>query len=484
MDYILIDAQPSTEDASSGHGWFVPYGLAILAQELNRNGYTGKVLLDRTEYQSFISQASGRSAPKMIGVSASSWSRFDAIDKIKECRGLFPDALIVAGGFHFGSCAEDSIRNIPELDVVVRGDGEEVIVALMQHALNKTGLGETKGITYRGGNGQPIEQGANAVVKNLPDLGFLDQFFTKQAFEANPLHPDMPIPSMNVLAGRGCPHNCIFCSVGRTKYRPYPPEQVVDLISRVTSSYGIKGVKFWDDSLTIRKSHVIELCEGIKRRGLEIFWFCDSRADIDLDLIPLMHSAGCRFISVGLESGSPTIQKIVDKKISNEDILKFAAKCHEVGIRPFIFLIAGFPDEGPDELEMTIEIAKELSQKYRARAGSMGILTILPGTRLEQIARERGLLPATFSWARPYNNPENSEYGQSPLMPIYNEGLSAQMLREANRIIQANYASSMSPAEFAKSVLENLCRRDLSLLEKIAIGKKVFVSKVKMLVGG
>ena len=481
MDYIIIDSFFETEGSlSQAHGQFVPLGLLILHNVLKSHGYTGKTLLTQSDYETCLAGAREDRGPiKLVGITASTWTRFDAIRKIKECRGLFPQALIVAGGFHFGNCAADAIRHIPELDLVVRGEGDEVILDLMKLARGEGEISGIQGITYRGENGEPVEQGPRLIVDVLPSLEFLDSTFTPENFAGNILHPDMPIPAMNVVAGRGCPFQCIFCSVRRVRYRPYPASKLVDLIERITSSFKIEGVKFWDDSLTINEAQVIDLCNEIIRRQLKIFWFCDSRADINLDLIPLMYAAGCRFISVGLETGSPKIQKIVGKKVSNEQIFRFAAKCREVGIRPFIFLMAGFPDETWEDLEMTVKVAQELSSRYQAISGCAGIATILPGTRLEEIARERGVLAPDFSWCQPYHNPLNAEYGQACDVPIYIEGITPQMFKEANRAMLSNYALSLPLKVFIKNALENLWSRDLSWTDKLNLGKKILASLAK-----
>ena len=94
----------------------------------------------------------------------------------------------------------------------------------------------------------------------------------------------MPIPSMNILAGRGSPYNCIFCGVNRTKDRRYPVQDIVNIIEKTTEKYNIRGVKFYDDALTLNESHVRALCNQIIKRKLDIAWFCDSRANIDFDL--------------------------------------------------------------------------------------------------------------------------------------------------------------------------------------------------------
>jgi anaerobic magnesium-protoporphyrin IX monomethyl ester cyclase len=481
MDYLLVDSIFDDEkDMSESHGRFVPYGLLILDKVLNDRGYKGKIILNNDEFNTFMEESNKNGdAVKLIGITSSTWTRFDAISKIKKLRRQVPEALIVAGGFHFGNCADDSIRNIPELDVVVRGEGEEVIINLMKLSNNEIDIKNIQGITYRGYNGEPIEQGPRQIVNNLPDLDFMEYNYTRELFTQNILHPSMPIPSMNILAGRGCPFGCIFCSVSRTKHRSFPVDQILDHIERITNKFNIAGVKFWDDSLTINESYVYELCQKIKQRNLKIYWFCDSRADINFDLIPLMYSAGCRFISVGLETGSKKIQKIVGKKVSNEQICLFAAKCHEVGIRPFIFLMASFPNEDLEDLKETIAIAKELCSKYKAIASSLQIATILPGTELEKIARERGILQPGFSWTDPYYNSVNLKYGQVPYIPIYIEGITPEDLRKANILMLINYGVSFSWKTFAKEAWENLWGIDRSWKEKIFVGSNVMICKIK-----
>jgi radical SAM superfamily enzyme YgiQ (UPF0313 family) len=479
-EYVLIDSHFDNEkDESLLHGRFIPYGLAILDNALRTAGYHGLLLLDKDEYNAFIhSEIRPRENIKLIGISSSTITRFDAKRKIEECRIRFPKSIIVAGGHHFGNCAEDALMNIPQLDIVVRGEGDEVIIDLIRYACGSMEIGAINGISYRDQNGAIVSRGPKLVVENLPNLEFIEKFYSMEQFIQNPLSPDMPIPSMNILAGRGCPYNCIFCGVNRTKDRRYPVEDIVNIIEKTTGKYKIRGVKFYDDALTLKDSHVRALCNEIIKRKLDIVWFCDSRANIDLDLLPLMRSAGCRYISVGLETGSPKIQKVVKKNITNEQVMQFAIKCHEVGISTYIFLMTSFPDETPEDLELTIDIAKNLSKIGKAIAGSMGAAVILPGTQLEMIARQRGILPADFSWHKPFHESRNLQYDVSPTMPLYREGISPEAYKYAKRKMLANYANSLSLRVFFKNVIENIQRRDISWTEKMAIGNHIIKAKL------
>ncbi len=480
MDYLLLDTFFENESQeSSGHGKFLPYSLCILDQELKRNRFLGRIVINIKElHEVFESDI----MPKLVGITCSSFTRFEAIKNIEQARKKWPAALIVAGGPHFSWCAEDSIRHIPGLDVVVRGEGEEIIVRLMQSAKGESDYKTFSGITFRGSDGHPVSQGERLVCSNLPDLSFMDQLYSAEMFKNNPLNPDMPIPSMNICAGRGCPYNCIFCSVNRTRNRMYPVNKVVDKIEEITRKFNIRGVKFWDDSLTIDENYVESLCDEILKRRLDIRWFCDSRANINLDLLERMWAAGCRFISVGLETGSPKIQKNIGKAINNDMIRKFAERCQKVGISCYVFIMGSLPDETLEDLEMTIDICRELSQKYGAIAAGLGLTVVFPGTQLERIARERGIIPADFSWSLPYQDPHAQEYQcEFDKLPIYVEGIPAAYFLEARKRSQANYTLSFGPQKFIKKSIRFLLDKKIPLKEKFLTGKRVFLALLKRL---
>ncbi|MCG2660377.1 MAG: B12-binding domain-containing radical SAM protein [Kiritimatiellae bacterium] len=479
LDFLLIDSQIQTaKDISHLHGKFVPYGLSILYNSLTEAGFSGQLILDDNEYNNVLNTSSDElKSIKLIGIGATTITRFDAKQKIRSCRKRFPGSLIVAGGPHFGNCAEDAINSIPELDIVVRGEADEVIVDLVKLSLGQKKITEISGVTYRSSSGAVISQGPKIVVDTLPSIRFVEKFFSKESFDANTLSPFNPLPSMNMLVGRGCPYACIFCGVNKIKNRTYSITEIVDLIEKTTRAYGIKGVKFYDDSMTINEKFVRELCYEILKRKIEIYWFCDSRANIDLDLLQLMHKAGCRFIAVGLESGSPKIQRIIKKYITNEQVVEFAETCRKVGIQVYVFLMGSFPDETPEDLSMTVDIARKLSQINKAIAGGFGATVILPETELETIAKEKGILPKEFSWFSEYYEPDNVNYDVSPIMPLYKEHITAEMYRQAKADMWANYAASLSLNRFIKNSIENLLRRDLTLKDKVSVGLKVFKSK-------
>jgi len=143
--------------------------------------------------------------------------------------------------------------------------------------------------------------------------------------------------------------------------------------------------------------------------------------------------------------------------------------------------MASFPDETPEDLELTIDIARDLSKKGKAIAGSMGATVIFPGTQLEKIARQRGILAEDFSWHKPFYDELNLQYDVSPTIPLYREGISPEVYKNAKRKMLANYANSLSVRVFFVNLIENIMRRDISWVEKMAIGSNIFKAKVKSL---
>lgn len=478
MEYLLVYAEMPQKDQSEAHGKFKPYSIFALDHCLRKSGYKGKMLLDEYEIEAFFKNQEGHQEDiDLIGVSSTSFSRLHAIKVIKKLRELKPKSVIVTGGVHFGNCAEESLSGIPEIDIVVRGEGDEVIIDLMQYAQGKKSLIEINGISYRESDGKIISQGERAIVMQLDDLDFMDQSYSPQDFKENIFHGKLSIPAMNILTGRGCPYGCIFCSVSRIKNRKYPVKVVVDKIEEISNRYGVKGVKFQDDSLTLNEAYVVDLCDEILKRKLDIIWWCDSRANINMELLRHMHASGCRYVSVGLETASPRIQKIIGKQISNAEVLRFVKQCTDIGIWSFVFLMTSLPDEKPEDLNQTVEFGKELI-KHGACAGGVGAATIFPGTKLENIAKERGVLPGDYSWYKDYYNPLNLEYGQVPYIPLYIENITPEMFKAANRAMLIDYAAKMGFREFLKEAIENLFRRDRTWGEKADLALSIMKQKL------
>jgi radical SAM superfamily enzyme YgiQ (UPF0313 family) len=126
---------------------------------------------------------------------------------------------------------------------------------------------------------------------------------------------------------------------------------------------------------------------------------------IDKNLLELMKKAGCIIISFGVESGSPRILKIIKKNITIEQVLNAVKWSSEVGMAVNTNFMVNLPDETLDDLHQTIDVMKQLG-KIKNSYPAYGFTVIYPGTELELMAKQRGLMPKDFSWNSPYQSPK------------------------------------------------------------------------------
>ena len=178
----------------------------------------------------------------------------------------------------------------------------------------------------------------------------------------------------------------------------------------LVSEYKPESIEFSDDEFTLNLKRVEEICDEIKRRGLDIGWACSSRVDtINRNLLRKMRRAGCFLIYYGIESGSQRILNFIKKGIRIDQIVKAIRWTKEAGIKTLGSFIMGFPDETREEIEETIKLSKKLKLDY----AQFSIATPYPGTELYRIAKREELL-LTEDWseytaARPVMKMKNLE---------------------------------------------------------------------------
>jgi radical SAM superfamily enzyme YgiQ (UPF0313 family) len=201
--------------------------------------------------------------------------------------------------------------------------------------------------------------------------------------------------TVSIMTSRGCPFKCSFCCKPESrKYIRF--RSAKNIADEIEKNYQISNgdYQFLDDAMTLNKKNVIDLCKEIIRRKLKLSWMAMIRADnLDLELALLMKKSGCREIFIGVESGDPRIRnEVIKKKVSDETIFEAIKIARIVGIRSNIFLMLGFPTEGVEEIEKTINYC------FISKVDIMGIhLTIpFPGSELYEQAIKDGIIPSNL----------------------------------------------------------------------------------------
>lgn len=336
-----------------------PLGLAYLAGALIREGVEVRILdfvvfpYSRASLEATLASF----APQLIGVTSVTMTFAHAIGIVKDAKQINPELITVMGGPHASFLAGEILSEFADLDVIVRGEGEQTLIDLV----NAVGTGRPRenipGITFRGEENiiSTADRTPVRVDSLAPPARHLLPLGRYRAL-------GMPI---SMTTSRGCPFSCIFC-VGRkmagARVRYRPAGQVVDEMADL-SRLGFHQINLADDLFTANPRHCLSVCEEISRRNLTVSWTAFARVDtVTVELLSAMRRAGCHTVSFGVESGNPEMLKRIKKGITLTQVLSAAGMCREAGITAQASFILGLPGETQESLADTLEFGKKLEE--------------------------------------------------------------------------------------------------------------------------
>jgi radical SAM superfamily enzyme YgiQ (UPF0313 family) len=205
--------------------------------------------------------------------------------------------------------------------------------------------------------------------------------------------------TLNIMTSRGCPYRCAYCSghinFGKS-FRYFSKEHVIQEISSMIRDFGIDGIQFYDETFTVNRDRVFELCDLLIKNNISLPWTCFTRVNlVDKDLLLKMKEAGCYQIFFGIESGNQRLLDLIKKDITLEQARKAVQLCKKAGIESFCSFMLNLPSESIEESMNTINFAIELDPDY----AQFPITTPFPGTELYNIAKEKGQF-VTEDWSK------------------------------------------------------------------------------------
>ncbi|MBI4040709.1 MAG: B12-binding domain-containing radical SAM protein [Deltaproteobacteria bacterium] len=271
---------------------------------------------------------------------------------IKKIGDAFPEAIIVAGGEHITAVPEHSMETCPAITYAVLGEGEQIFADLVERIENKGDPTEVSGICYskegkilRGQFRKRIRE-----LKTIPPPAWhllpIDNYLDKHVMSGVDLGRSMPI-----MASRGCPYRCSFCSSPQmwgTTWMVRPPQEVFNEICDYRNRYRATNFDFYDLTMIIKRSWIIEFCNLVINSGIKITWQLPSgtRTDvIDAEITDLLYRSGCGFITYAPESGSKEMLKKIQKRISKKKMLKSMRSAVKSGLNVKASILLGFPGE-------------------------------------------------------------------------------------------------------------------------------------------
>lgn len=304
----------------------------------------------------------------------------ELVDRLKDA---YPHKKIIAGGpgatFSYKIFLEKT-----KLDFCVIGEGEITLSELLKN-LDSPEL--VKGLAFKK-NGivtltEKREQIKNLDTLLLPDRDFFDlERYILANKAAN--GPYKGLRAVNIIAGRGCPYQCTYCSKTFSGCRLRSVHSIMEELALIKSKYQLDAIEFNDELVVINKERILKLCSGLKK--LDIAWGCQGRINlVDKEILGEMKKAGCMYIGYGVESYSQEILDRMNKKINVNDIIPVINLTRKVGLLPIVQYMFGFPGENDSTIKKTIYFFKKIKHQY------IGFTTTpLPGTELYNQAIKEG----------------------------------------------------------------------------------------------
>lgn len=262
----------------------------------------------------------------------------------------------LAGGPH-AALNPDQVLQSGVVDYVFVGEAEDSLVELMDVLERGDVPDRVAGLVFKR-NAAPHRTAHRRLKPNLATLPW-------PARELIPMADyRRKTDNTSILASRGCPYACKFCSVSvmtERRYRKRIPAQVIDELVHVTREYGFERVTFFDDTFTLDRDYVMALCNELRARSVRTAWSCETRVDLlDQELLRAMKEAGCYRIFLGVESGSQRILDHLSKGITVEQIRTAVQLTRKSGISPFLSVMLGVPQDDEASIRDSISLVKSL----------------------------------------------------------------------------------------------------------------------------
>jgi radical SAM superfamily enzyme YgiQ (UPF0313 family) len=365
--------------------------LGYLAAVLEKNGYEVDIIDCQALNLSFseVKKEISERQPDVVGLTSTTLTYKSAVHIVKIAKEVNPNCLTLIGGVHVTFWDHEALDECPQLDIVVRKEGENTLLDLVQKLDAGKSFEDVLGITYRK-DGKPVKNPDRPYIKDLDSLPF-------------PAHHLWPLDSLKkygniifpLMTSRGCTYWCEFCSAVRMfgrRFRMRSPKNVVDELEHLHNTFGADNFTFYDDAFTVDQSRVEEICKEIHNRKLRVTWDCGTRVDmVTKDLLQKMREAGCIAIWLGVEAGSQQVIDAMGKGFTPRTTKNAFKLAKEVGMMTIASVVFGFPGETRETAWETIRLVEEINPD------DIGyyIATPYPGTPMADYVKKRDWLRVT-----------------------------------------------------------------------------------------
>jgi len=375
----------------------VPFGVGMLAGYLVGKGKNVAIvdecvsgpLTEETLKESILDMKK----PYIFGISCVTAGIGRGYTLASLIKKVYPKSKVIMGGIH-PTVLPDEVLDRKTVDIAVRGEGEETLDALYEALKEGHDYSQLKGISFIDGEGQ-IKH--NEAAPLLADLNTVPQF-PYQLFEKNSDRYNFGF----LMASRGCPHECIFCSqrkISGKRYRFIDPEKIMEEVKMLNEKYGVKFFNFYDDDLIVNKKWIKDFCKLVDRFELhkkKIRFSCNTRGDsITEEILGILKKAGFIHLDIGLETATERLMKLLKKGESVSDVVRAVKLAKKFKFSIGGVFIVGLPTETKEERHATFKMAKDLPLDYVRFNNACPY----PGTELFNMAKKENRLKVEPNWS-------------------------------------------------------------------------------------
>ena len=396
MSILLID--PPRGIISKGTLWrtvkrkLPALGLAYIAAYLEKNGFAVSIIdmnVEEIELQR-LAEIIEANKYQFLGITATTVQINSALHIAQEIKKVLPELKIVMGGPH-PSVMTDEILVNTFVDYVVRGEGELTMLELVKGDDPQNILG----LSFKR-NGNLVHNHSRPFIEDLDKMPFPARHLLPMDKYSPTPGNYLRLPAASMITSRGCPGRCTFCNTdmfGKT-IRFRTAKNISEEITTLIKDYKIKEVSFYDDTFSVNKKNIQELCSIILRDNIDITWSCMSRIDcMDPNLLKQMKKPGCHSICYGIESADREILENINKRISLDRVQEVLNWTKEAKIQVRVSFMFGNPGETQSTMEKTIRYAISLEPDIFI----FNITTPFPGTAMFDWAKNNNYLKV-FNW--------------------------------------------------------------------------------------
>ena len=317
---------------------------------------------------------------------------------INKVRDSFPNAKIIVGGEHATAMPEFSLRDCPAIDYIIKGEGELALIQLVYN-IRKGIEDKISGVVFLkdGRYNESLLAPRLVKIENLPwpswELLDIEPYFQPNFTMGISQGRNMPL-----LATRGCPYQCTFCSspqMWTTRYVMRPASDVVDEIEYYIKKYQINSVDFYDLTAIVKKEWVMDFTNELKRRNLDITWQLPSgtRSEaLDEEVISRLADTGIKFLVYAPESGSKRILKEIKKKVNLKKLTQSVSFAKKNKIITKLNFIIGFPNEKRLDILKTLLFIWKLAL-LKVNDCNLSIFSPYPGSEIYDELRKSSVIP-------------------------------------------------------------------------------------------